>query len=44
VVRYDADLDAFRFALATQHLHLGINETDKPLYSIQNGFNLQLNG
>jgi len=42
-MRRDPDLNEVRLSLAAMHLYLFVDEARKTLYSIQDGFNLQLN-
>src|SRR5271167_374613 len=42
-MRRDPDLNEVRLPLAALHLYLFVHEARKTLYSIQDGFNLQLN-
>ena len=42
-MRRDPDLNKLRLPLPAMQLYLFVDEARKPLYSIQDGFNLQLN-
>jgi hypothetical protein len=39
-MRLQLDGDPFSLALTGAHLHILVNESHKPLYSIENGLNL----
>jgi hypothetical protein len=43
-MRLYPDLDQLGLLLGAMQAHLAVDETDEALHTIQNGFNLQLNG
>ena len=43
-MRLYPDLDRLGLLLGVMQAHLAVDETDEALHTIQNGFNLQLNG